>query len=360
MLQQVIFGDMRMKATQEEANERYAAYKDAEVAHLLIKLTETDGELKPTYDTTKGYTYPEVEQLIGKNSADTDKLLQRLTNLGILERKVSDMALYCPACGKANISTNYTCPFCSSPQIIRNSLIEHLSCGYIDNMPKFQVDNEMVCPKCKKAIKKPADYRSAGKWYECGNCGKRVGNVQTTHTCRECQEKFDFSNARYLAAYNYTISGNSKDDINKGAIFAYFAEKLFASQGHQIQVPGKITGRSGIQQEFEILIALKDGQQLAIDPLFSSEPVDKLQIIKEYGKITDAQAQTYIIAESFSEDAKKLIKTYNLKVIEAKPAQALNELEKAIFGNTLKKAADKDKEKTPNPRLGGLFKKKKP
>ncbi len=365
-----------MSTTQEETKERHEAYKEAETAHLLLKIIEANGNLNPTYDTNHGYHYPEIEALLNKDPASTEKTLKKLSALGILNQKTIDMALHCPECNNANISTTYTCPSCGSPQIIRNALIEHITCGYINTLPYFKVDDNLICPKCKAPLKR-TDVRSAGRWYECANCKKRIENPQPLHTCRNCGEKFDFNDAKYVETHNYTLSDTTKNEINNGALFPFFVEKSLTKLNHQVHIPGKITGASGIQHEFDAIIDTNAGKQLAIDALFSNQPVNKFQITMEHEKISDAKIETYIIASAFNEEAKKLIQFYKLNIIEASPTIALNELINRMQPEKTKQKKEKTEKldiieqftaPTPPPKkepdkktgkIGGFFKRNK-
>lgn len=313
------------------------------MARLLIKLGETNGEIKPKYDLTRGYTYPEIENIIGKDFTETDKFLRWLAKLGILDKKILGMVIYCPLCNSANVSTNYACPYCGSFQITRNALIEHVTCGYINNLTSFMVENDLICPKCKAKLGR-GDTRSAGRWYECVNCKRRIENLQTIHICRDCAEKFDFNDAKYTEAYNYYLSEVERNEINSGALFSSLAEKFLTDLNYDVKVPGKVVGSSGIQQEFDFIVKVEDGRLLAIDALFSNEPVDQQQIMREYGKIFDTKVEAYIIVPSLNEETRKLAKIYNLNIIEADPSSAISELKKVLLSKKLLKINEKKTE----------------
>ncbi|MGF3522125.1 MAG: hypothetical protein ACQXXJ_03390, partial [Candidatus Bathyarchaeia archaeon] len=66
-----------MNPTQQDIKERQEAYRDAEAAHVLIKIIESNGSLNPTYDGNHGYHYPEIETLLNKDSAAAEKTLQK-------------------------------------------------------------------------------------------------------------------------------------------------------------------------------------------------------------------------------------------------------------------------------------------
>ncbi len=329
-------------------NKRLAAYKDPEIARFLIKLIELSGKLTPEYNADQKYVYSEAEKFLSKNSAETVNFLEDLSGLKLLDKQVFDMTLNCPSCSGANISTKYICPHCGSFQIIRNALIEHLVCGYINNLPKFIVNNELVCPKCKGPVNSK-NSRSAGRWYDCASCGKRIENLQTMHHCRQCGEKFDFDQSKYLEAYTYTISKVAKDEINSGVLFSAMIERVFTDIGYSVQLHGKIVGTSGIEQQFDVIIKTKTGELIAIDNLLSNVPVDQQLIIKEYGKIFDAKTKTYIIANSLTEDAKKLAKSYNLEIIETGTSSPINALK--IIGSKLGEKKIPALENVPAPKI---------
>lgn len=321
-----------------DAAERYSVYKDPLVAQFLAGLFEGGGEVRPRFDLAYGYRYPEVEEALGRDPVWVRDFLKRLSDLGVLDRELFDMSIRCPSCNSANVSTNYVCPICSSMRIERNMLIEHIACGYIDNVTMFRVDSELVCPRCKAALGKD-DYRSAGSWYRCLDCGERIENPMVIHKCRDCGDKFTFDDAKYIEVYSYRLSDAAVMDIRNGALFSPLAKKFFSDLGFDVEVPGRLAGESGIQHRFDILLRLDGDRIIAIDTLFSHEPVDQEGIVKEYGKIFDTKVEAYIVVNpSLNEEARKLAKTYGLNVIEGNPYGSLDKLKEIL---TQKKAAEK-------------------
>ncbi len=334
-------------------SKRLAAYKDPEIARFLLKLIELGEALKPVYNADQKYVFIDAEAFLVKDSVATTKFLEDLAGLKLLDRKVFDMTLNCPSCSGANVSTKYVCPHCGSYQIIRNALIEHLVCGYINNLPKFIVDNELVCPKCKGSVNSK-NTRSAGRWYDCASCGKRIESLQTMHQCRRCGEKFDFDESKYLEVYTYSISEEAKNEINSGVLFSVMIEKVFSDLGYKVQLPGKIVGTSGIEQQFDVLIHTKDGSLLAIDNMLTNMSIDPQLIIKEYGKIFDAKTNTYIIVNFLTEDAKKLAKSYDLQIIETKdssPTVALKTIASKLGEKKLPSLENKNDKKAKPQKL---------
>lgn len=66
--------------------------------------------------------------------------------------------------------------------------------------------------------------------------------------------------------------------------------------------------------------------------LFSAEPIQEIEVIKEQSKVFDTELETYLVAmPRLSETAQKIAKFSNIKVIQAsKKKKALEELKKLV------------------------------
>lgn len=312
------------------AEERRKLYKNSSIARLIAFLIQMKSKLKPEYDPRFGFRYPEAERIVNEDPEETKAILRRLAELQVLKEKFAEMSLQCPSCGSAEISTLYICPHCESPRISRNALIEHIACGYIDNIAKFRTDGELVCPKCRATLNK-GSYRNAGSWYECNDCGKRVELLKVTHKCRKCNVNFLFDEARYIEFYSYSLNPDVISEVKMGVLFSTLIKDVLSDLKVKVKVPGVIKGRSGANHQFDALIRTSKGKIIALDALISSRPIEQSEISSEYGKIIDSEAEAYIIASpSVDEDASKLVKAYNMKVLEGELLEALKMLKNAI------------------------------
>ncbi len=314
---------------EKESNERQTIYKDPEIANLLVDILKKGADLEAQSDITYGYRYPDIEKSMGKTPQETIEFLKKLSHVGILSEKLSNMIIHCPSCNNANISTHYTCPFCNSPRVNRNALIEHITCGYIDNLSAFRTQGNLVCPKCKAPLTKDS-YRSAGKWYECLDCKKRIETPRVSHTCRACNERFTFDEANYNEVYKYSLSEAATTEIRNGALFSSYARSYFSKHsGNQVFID-HLKGESGIQHRFDVVLQSKEGKYVAIDHLFSMEPIGQEDILKEYGKAFDAKVQLYIVTSKITDDAAKLAKNLGLHVIVGELSDSLTLLNETL------------------------------
>ena len=319
---------------QKEVAERQVVYRDPEVANFLVDLLKSGGEIGAQSDVVHGYRYLKVETAMGKKTAEAKDFLKKLVSIGILLEKLSDMVICCPSCNSADLSTNYVCPSCGSPRILRNALIEHLVCGYIDNLTTFRVGNDLFCPKCKLQFGRN-DYRSAGKWYECASCAKRIETPQVLHICRGCGEKFTFDDAQYVEVYKYTLSETAVGEIKGGALFSSLAESFFKDLKYEVKIPGYLNGASGVQYEFDVLLRSNDGEYIAVDHPFSMEPINRAEVMREYGKAFDAKVKLYIVASLLNEDAAKLAKNLGLTIIVGDLLESLSKVAETLESTSL-------------------------
>ncbi|MEM2676879.1 MAG: hypothetical protein QXJ77_03120 [Candidatus Bathyarchaeia archaeon] len=320
--------------------ERLELYKERNVQVFLGKFLSGEiSEVKPTFDPKVGYRYPEVEAILGE-TLSAEEFLERLHSAGVLERKLYDKVIYCPSCGSQNISTHYCCPYCKSFNIQKGSLIEHVKCGYMDVEESFRKGEKLVCPKCREELKKlDLDYRRAGIWCTCNECGKSFDIPVPRHFCRDCQSEFTFEDLEIKDVYAYTLNENVKGEITAGWIFVAPIREFLAENGFEVEAPAFIKGKSGANHMFDIA-AYKEGKKgkvTVLDVAIATEnAVLEQPVIALFAKTYDVSPDhTFLVAiPKLSDNAKKMAELYNINVIEARDAK---EVMKALKEKLAKK-----------------------
>jgi transcription elongation factor Elf1 len=304
--------------------ERAEIYRDSRFQLFLNKFLSGELEkLDPVYDSKYGYRYPQVETIVG-DSATTEEFLNRLYEMGFLKRELYDKLIYCPACNSANVSTRYRCPYCRSFDIKKSSLIEHVSCGYIDTQERFEKRGKLICPKCGSELTKPdINYRKAGVWCSCNECGKSFDIPVPSHFCRECTEDFTFEGANYRNVYSYSLNEVVMKEAGAHYMLVAPVREFLQSRGFRVESPGFLKGKSGASHIFDI-IASNDGKAKKIIVIdIASSPtedvVSEQSIISMFAKVFDvAPNRAYLIAiPKMSENGRKLADLYKIKLIEA-------------------------------------------
>jgi uncharacterized protein YbaR (Trm112 family) len=305
---------------------RLELYKNRDAQVFLSKFLSSEiVELEPIYDPKVGYHYPIVEAIVG-NASNAEAFLNKLYEVGILQRRLYDKIVHCSKCDSANISIRYCCSYCKSFDIKRSALIEHVKCGYMDVEENFAKENKLVCPKCHEELKKlDIDYRKAGMWCTCKDCGKSFDIPITAHFCRNCSTNFTFEEAIIKDVYAYKLKEEAKEEIAVGWIVIAPIRDFLKENGFEVESPAFIKGKSGAQHMFDVVAYKRKGENTrkltVIDLATSAEnAVSEQSVIALFAKIYDVSPENaYLIAiPKMSENGKKMAELYNIKLIEAK------------------------------------------
>lgn len=319
--------------------ERAELYKEPLIQLFLNKFVSGELEnLIPVYDPKQGYKYPVVEAVVGEPSL-VNEFLNRLYEAEILVRKLYDKVVRCPSCGSATVSIRYCCPHCGSFDIKKSALIEHVECGYIDVEEKFREKDKLVCPKCKKLLTKPdVDYRRAGVWCSCNECGRSFDIPVPSHFCRECHRKFTFEDCVYQDVYSYHLSEEARKEAAFGGVIIAPIRELLREHEFEVESPGFLKGKSGASHMFDIT-AFRKGQAedlTVIDLASADDVVSEQPVIAMFAKIFDvAPSKAYLIAvPKVNDNCRKMARLYKIELIEAKDQ---NEAIKALKDKMFKK-----------------------
>ena len=299
-------------------------YKDNRVQLLVSKFVSGEiTELKPVYDPKQGYRYPVAEAIAGDRST-TEEFLETLYELGILRRKLYDKTIYCSNCNSADVSIHYCCPHCTSFDVRKSSLIEHIQCGYIDTEEHFKQKDKLICPRCHKELSKPdVDYRKAGVWCTCNECGKSFDIPVTAHFCRDCHRNFGFEESIYKDVFSYSMTDDAMKDASLGWILIAPIREFLQGRGFSVESPGFLKGRSGASHMFDITASRTgDSQNVTAFDLATSpdDIVSEQAVIAMFAKVFDTTPdKAYLIAiPKMNSNGRKLAALYNIELIEAK------------------------------------------
>ena len=322
---------------QPEKKDHYELYKDRDVQILLSNFLS--GEIKtlePVYDPETGYRYPVVEAIVGEASR-VEPFLNNLYAAGVLKKKLYDKIIFCPKCGHADVSIHYCCPFCKSFNIQKSSLIEHVKCGYMDIEEKFCDEDKCVCPKCQEELKKiDIDYRKAGIWCTCKDCGKSFDIPTPANFCRNCRATSTFEEAIIKDVYSYTLKENVTAESSLNWFLVTAIREFLIKEGLTVESPSLLKGKSGANHSFDIVAYKGDKSQKAIviDLAMSTGTVVSEQpVIALFAKIFDVSPErAYLIAiPKLSDNGKKMTELYKIRAIEAKNhEEAMASLKKSL------------------------------
>lgn len=306
--------------------ERIELYKDRDIQVLLGKfLTGEMLKIEPVFNPKTGYHYPQIEAIVGEPSK-AQAFLNKLYEAEILERELYDKVVLCAKCKSANVAVRYCCPYCKVFDIEKSSLIEHVKCGYMDVEENFQKNERLVCPKCGEELQRPdVDYRKAGIWCTCKECGKSFDIPNVTHFCRDCRESSAFEDVTIRSVYSYRLREEAKEEAGLGWILMAPLKEFLADEGFDVEGPAFLKGRSGANHLFDLVASKSSARNkkrtTVIDIARSSEgAVSEQPVIALFAKIFDVSPdEAFLIAiPKINENGKKMAELYSIRVIEAR------------------------------------------
>jgi len=319
--------------------ERSEVCRDHRAQLVISKFLSSEFErLDPVYDPKYGYSYPIVEAIMGDH-AEAEVFLNHLYEIGILKRDVFDKMISCPKCNSGSVSMRYCCPYCKSFNVKKSSLVEHIQCGYIDIEDRFKQNDRLVCPRCHNELTKPDfNYRKAGVWCACNECGKNFDIPVPSHFCRDCKNIFTFEDAVYRDVYSYSLNQEVMKEAGVGYILVAPIREFFQSHGFTVESPGFLKGKSGASHMFDIVASKGDIERhvIVIDLATSAEDmVSEQSIIAMFAKVYDVAPEKacLIVIPKMSDNGRKLADLYKIELIEAKNQKEAMKALEAVVGS---------------------------
>lgn len=274
-------------------------------------------EFKPDYEPSKGHYYKKIDEIVG-NNRESEEILERLVNSDVLRKKFYEMIIVCPKCESFNIVLRYLCISCGSPQIDRQTLIEHMKCGVIDSFDHFQKNGKLFCLRCNKELsKEDKDLKNIGSWFHCSSCDSRFDEPKIVQRCMKCSQEFSIRDSNLKSLFSYEINKDVFTEYENEIVILTNLKPKLEKLGYKVEVSGKIEGESGTLHKFDI-IAQKGKKPIVIDIIKDSKAIDTAKISPTLAKIFDikSERQILIAIPRFDEESKKFARSRKIETIE--------------------------------------------
>jgi hypothetical protein len=221
-------------------------------------------EIDPTTDPTSelGFTYPQIERLLGLPTTNAITTLEFLANENILEKQLHDKLLFCPQCQSPNLKPGLGCPKCGSGNIAKGRILEHFACRNTSLENDYMDSGKYVCPKCQQELRfLGTDYQSLGINYKCRDCGATSSEAAFNWHCLKCSHYFTEDEARETLLFSYRF-----DEGKRRWLEFEFGEKsrfvdFIRNQGYEVAENTKVdsTTKSGANHVLDIVARRDDG-----------------------------------------------------------------------------------------------------
>lgn len=310
-------------STREETGENESLLVDLEVQSLVQYMVDKGEYSIAPHLGSNGISFQSLNAVFpNKTEEEIVDFLGKLSDARILRTKLLDKIVICPTCGGSSVFTKYNCPRCSSFDIGKASIIEHIRCGYIGSMDRFQKGSILVCPKCGNGLSEK-DYRKIGTSFECNSCNSRFEAPKMSHKCSSCEDVFTYKEARYEPLYEYELTEEAKRTVAKGTIPLSSIVSSLRETGFEVGLRQDIPGKSGAIHNFDV-VARKEGKLVVANVTFEPREED---IIGLFAKKYDVDpTYTLLIALSPpSREQEAVSKAYGVKILSSVGSQAIAE-----------------------------------
>ncbi len=303
-----------------------ALFTDSNLRRLFALLAERNIKILNPMLTPSGFTYPEVEEVLGLTGEAAVIFLEKLAAQGILRSRLVDQILRCPYCNSYRISVRMRCPFCNSLNIEKSVLIEHFVCGALRRRTEFFHEGKLICPQCGMELKEiNKDYRYAGTWFECHDCNKQSDEPEVRYYCRDCDMEHTMEEILLERLYAYHVPDEIFEALRREHLQITPIASVLAEFGYQVNSPGQLKGKSGVFHVYDIVgvMSANNPRTVAIDVVQSESEVGEQAVINMFAKALDTSpTNTILVAIPKAADTtRNLALIYKITLIEGGSAK---------------------------------------
>jgi hypothetical protein len=281
-------------------------------------------DIKPQLDFTTelGFIYPVVEQSVNAKGQEAVAIMESMTDKGILKRSFFDRLLRCTRCQSINLRPSTHCPKCSSGDIVRGRILEHVACGYVGVEDEFAAKGKYICPRCKLELRTVgADYRSRGVLRKCRDCSEIFNTPLLKWRCLKCSSLANEDEVDEVNIYAYSLDESKRNwlefELQPKVRFLEFLRR----HGYEVAENARVTGRSGAEHSIDMLATRDDGvvtHSVAIGVEIARDRIELDRILDFDVKAFDSgiHDKVLIIIPALGEEAAKFASYHRIKVLE--------------------------------------------
>ena len=320
---------------------------------LYGKVTQITPVINPS--KPEGYTYTGLPQL-DWDTKHTTQVLDALARKGYLSAELIDKLILCQTCGSGNVRLIKSCPECGSLRLHKEGLIEHFSCGAVERQSAFESKNgDLICPKCKAKLQLiGSDYRTLPSAYKCLGCNTLHSEPKLLIKCVDCTSTAELDDEPEIMLYKYSANPQMPTKELQRIKPIDNVTQYFKNLGYTIVAPAFVSGRSGTQHLFDMLVLgkidwvdtlhsetatlQKENGNTAVEVLISGKPINLGDITRIFGKISDIDTGFILFAiPGLTPNARNYAKAYHMMISEGKS------IEEALANSKIPKAVDDQK-----------------
>ncbi len=284
-------------------------YSNPSVQDLVSNLPSTS-VLVPSFDSMEGkFRYTIAEKFLGENSVE---VLDELSQIGLLEKRLYRRELSCPECQKPNLAIVYNCDTCKSDNIEEKELLTHSSCGKSNYADEFYSNESKTAHReCKSKVDQSNLKHGVSR--ACGNCGEKV-KIKVSYLCRSCDNegttKYKHDQLKFTDIFSYSINEKA---VGRDLRAVFDARKILVKNGYQTSIPGRIKGKNDIEYSYPI-VATRGDDTIALEILPPSETSNPDEVYRVFARSAGMNNDVILLSTSMEEQHRKFLAMSRIEV----------------------------------------------
>ena len=117
-------------------------------------------------------------------------------------------------------------------------------------------NGDLVCPKCKAKLI-GSDYRTLPPAYKCLSCNTQNSELKLLMKCVDCTSTTELDDEPELLLYKYTANAHMPPTALQRIKPVNNVTQYFKNLGYTIIAPAFVSGKSGTQHLFDMLVLNK-------------------------------------------------------------------------------------------------------
>jgi len=199
---------------------------------ILRFIVSRNTSFKPKLNAHKlsGYSYPLLDTIADREGHSLFQAFDFLENQKLMTGEFVSKTHFCCHCDCAFLNFKEVCPQCHSDDLSSYELIHHFKCAYVGELPEYEQDDELICPKCNRQLRHiGVDYDKPSLIHHCHQCNHRFQEAFVLTQCFNCGRQVEPENqlVRTIKAYQSTAMGNSVAIYGMDTLFTKLLEPQF-------------------------------------------------------------------------------------------------------------------------------------
>ncbi len=277
---------------------------------LLQLLASKEGIISPKISISSKLEYPSFQEFFDVDEKTALLKLGELENADLLKRTLWGTVLTCPRCKSLALCIVLSCPNCGSTRVEVTDLVSCPVCNYKEKAYYFYHGKAIRCPKCNESLSK----EDLVKEYRCQDCNSLFSKPELVYYCPTCQNTYKELSLEERSIFSYSIGANRVEKE-----FMNYLKEVLGIAGGEVEVPGIVTGRSGIRHVFTGIVRSNGNVSLAVEVLASDVYVGADDVLRSLVKVIDVNPKQsiFVVIPKVSSEARDILRSNKVRVVES-------------------------------------------